>query len=333
MFVDEAVIKVKAGKGGNGSVSFRREKFIPKGGPDGGDGGDGGSVFVVVKESMHGLARVQAHKSFQAESGQGGMGKKAHGRAGESIEIEVPPGTVVYEQGASGERVLVDLGAGTDSSVLVARGGRGGRGNVHFANSVDQAPRYATPGVPGEEKTLHLVVQHLADVGLVGMPNAGKSTLLGRLSAAKPKVADYPFTTLEPHLGMVNIGDDRVVMADIPGLIEGAAAGKGLGHQFLRHLMRTTVLVHLVDAQHADPEAAYDTIRRELAAFDPHLAALPEIVAISRIDTVDMARKQELLRTLHHRNPIALSAVSGEGIEQLLRAIEAAFRTLPPRGA
>ncbi len=332
MFVDEAIIRVRAGKGGNGSVSFRREKFIPKGGPDGGDGGDGGHVYLTVKESMHGLARAQAHKEFSAESGEAGRGRREHGKSGGSIEIEVPPGTVVSEVTAGGgEKLLVDLGTVQEPRFLAARGGRGGRGNVHFANSVDQTPRYATPGVPGEEKTLHLVVQHLADVGLVGMPNAGKSTLLGRLSAAKPKVADYPFTTLEPHLGMVDLGDDRVVMADIPGLIEGAAQGKGLGHRFLRHLLRTTVLVHLVDAQHDDPDASYRTIREELAAFDPQLAALPEIVVLSRADTIDDDRKRMLLQTLHRLDPIAVSSASGEGIDELLRRIGASMRSLAAR--
>lgn len=329
MFVDEATIQVRAGKGGNGSASFRREKFIPRGGPDGGDGGDGGSVYVVIRESMHGLARIQAHRSFIAQSGDGGRGKKLHGRNGESIEIEVPPGTVIYEQGPDGEKLVVDLGEYKGDRFRVARGGRGGRGNVHFANAVNQAPTYAAPGVPGEEKTLHLVVQHLADVGLVGLPNAGKSTLLGRLSHAKPKVADYPFTTLEPHLGMVDIEGDRIVMADIPGIIEGASQGKGLGHKFLRHLMRTTILVHLVDAQQEDPAEAYKIIRRELAEFDPHLATLPEIVCVSRIDTLSADDKLQLLQQLHHLHPIALSSVSGEGIEELLRMIAQRFAQQP----
>ena len=329
MFVDEATIKVKAGKGGNGSASFRREKFIPRGGPDGGDGGDGGSVYLVVKENMHGLARAQAHKTFVAESGEGGKGKRCHGKKGESIEIEVPPGTVVYEHRYGADQPIVDLAIYQGQRFRIARGGRGGRGNVHFANATNQAPTMAVPGVPGEEKELRLVVQHLADVGLVGLPNAGKSTLLGRLSQAKPKVADYPFTTLEPHLGMVDIDGDRIVMADIPGIIEGAAQGKGLGHKFLRHLMRTTVLVHLVDAQNEDPEAAYKVIRQELNEFDPHLAELSEIIAVSRIDTLAENDKQKLLKKLHHLHPIALSSVTGEGIPELLRAIQQRFTTQP----
>lgn len=329
MFVDEATIQVKAGKGGNGSASFRREKFIPRGGPDGGDGGDGGSVYVVIKENMHGLARIQAHRAFIAEAGEGGKGKKLHGRNGESIEIEVPPGTVIHEERDGGEQLVVDLAQYTGDRFRIARGGRGGRGNVHFANSVNQAPTYAAPGVPGEVKTIHFVVQHLADVGLVGLPNAGKSTLLGRLSQAKPKVADYPFTTLEPHLGMVDIEGDRIVMADIPGIIEGASQGKGLGHKFLRHLMRTTILVHLVDAQQEDPEAAYKVIQQELAEFDPHLATLPQIVCISRIDTLSIDDKQALLQQLHHLHPIALSSVTGEGIPELLRTIQQRFADQP----
>ncbi len=321
MFVDEATIQVIAGKGGDGSASFRREKFVPRGGPDGGDGGDGGDVVMTVKENMHGLARVQAHREYQAESGQAGMGKKRHGKSGADLVIEVPPGTMVYEQTAGGPRLLVDLGTFRGGAFRVARGGRGGRGNVHFATATNQAPRTAVPGVPGERKTLLLEVRHLADVGLIGLPNAGKSTLLSRISRARPKIADYPFTTLEPHLGMVDIGEHSVVVADIPGLIEGASEGKGLGHQFLRHVSRTTVLVHLIDAQQADPEAAYAVICRELAAFDPELAARPAIVVISKIDTVDEETKRALLAKLHHLSPFVVSSASGEGIPQLLHAI------------
>ncbi|MEK7183942.1 MAG: Obg family GTPase CgtA, partial [Patescibacteria group bacterium] len=270
---------------------------------------------------MHGLARVQAHRTFRAEPGQGGMGKRCHGRDGADIVIEVPPGTVVYEETTGGKRQLVDLGTYGSGTFRVARGGRGGRGNIHFATPTNQAPTLAIPGVPGEQKTLHLEVQHLADVGLVGLPNAGKSTLLARISRARPKIADYPFTTLEPHLGMVDIHDSSIVVADIPGLIEGASEGKGLGHQFLRHLLRTTVLVHLLDAQQPEPEAVYKVIRRELEEFNSELAARPEIVVVSKVDTLSSEAKAEVLARLHHLKPIALSAASGECIPELLEAI------------
>ena len=321
MFIDEATIKIRAGKGGDGSASFRREKFIPKGGPDGGDGGDGGDVFVIVKENIHGLARVQAHRLFVAEAGQGGMSNRSHGKNGKDIFIELPPGTLVYERKDGTDRLLIDLGQEQAETFRVARGGRGGRGNIHFASATNQAPRMKTPGVPGEELELHLIVQHIADIGLVGLPNAGKSTLLSRISHATPKIADYPFTTLEPHLGMVDIEGDRFVVADIPGLIEGASGGKGLGHRFLRHLMRTTLLVHLIDAQSVNPEEAYKVIRQELEAFDEQLAGLTEVVAISRIDTLDSEAKKNVLQQLHHLNPIALSSISGEGVDELLRRV------------
>lgn len=322
MFLDEAIIEVCAGKGGDGSASFRREKYIPKGGPDGGDGGDGGDVYIRVKENIHGLTYAAGVKSFSAENGEPGRGKKLYGRGGEDLTIDVPPGTLVYEIFIDGsEQLLVDMAKQEQKPFRVARGGHGGLGNVHFATATHQTPHEFTPGKPGERKTLRLVVQHIADVGLVGLPNVGKSTLLARISAAKPKVANYPFTTLEPHLGVVEHKGVRFVMADIPGLIEGAASGKGLGHKFLRHLSRTKLLVHLLDAQSTDPAGDYQAIRSELKAFDPALLERPEIVAISRIDTVDHARTAEIKRALEGLRPLFFSSQSGEGLKVLLDAV------------
>ncbi|MBI4032848.1 GTPase ObgE [Candidatus Berkelbacteria bacterium] len=322
MFLDEASIEVRAGKGGDGSASFRREKYVPKGGPDGGDGGDGGDVYLQVKENIHGLTYAAGVKTFAAENGEPGHGKKLHGKNGQDVTIDVPPGTLVYETQLDGsERLIVDLAEYAATPYRVARGGHGGLGNVHFATASHQAPREFTPGKHGERKTLKLVVQHIADVGLVGLPNVGKSTLLARVSAAKPKVANYPFTTLEPHLGVVEHKGVRFVMADIPGLIAGAAAGKGLGHTFLRHLSRTKLLVHLIDAQSADPMADYQTIRNELETFDAELLARPEIVAISRIDTVDDDRRTELEHDLSDLHPIVFSSQAGSGLDALLDRI------------
>jgi len=274
MFVDEVDIHVEAGHGGRGCLAFRREKFVPRGGPSGGDGGLGGSVFVVASPHTNTLINFRFHPEFSAERGEHGQGSNRTGRNGENLELAVPIGTLVYEKTGDPEhplRLLADL-AEQGQRVLVAKGGRGGLGNAHFATSTNRAPRKVQPGEEGESKDLRLELRLLADVGLVGFPNAGKSTLISRISAARPKIADYPFTTLTPNLGVVQLSGDRsFVVADVPGLIEGAHRGLGLGHQFLRHLERTKVLVHLVDVTSAsgrDPVEDFETVRRELVLLD-----------------------------------------------------------------
>src|SRR6188474_1258688 len=292
MFVDEVDIHVTAGNGGRGCLSFRREKFIPRGGPDGGDGGLGVSVYIVATPRKNTLIDFRFHPEFEARGGKHGQGNNKTGHSADDLEIDVPIGTLVFEKDPAGDglNLLADL-AEEGHKVLVAKGGRGGRGNAQFVSSTNRAPRRTEPGEHGEERFLRLQLKLLADVGLVGFPNAGKSTLIARVSAARPKIAEYPFTTLTPNLGVVKLSDDRsFVLADVPGLIEGAHEGHGLGHQFLRHLERTKVLVHLVDmsgASHRDPVADLDTVRRELELFQPTLAAKPQIVAANKIDAVD----------------------------------------------
>src|SRR5688500_5688662 len=278
MFVDEVDIHVTAGGGGNGCMAFRREMRVPRGGPSGGDGGHGGSIFIVASAHQNTLVNYRFHPEFKAERGQHGQGSNCTGFDGEDMVLEVPPGTVVYEKNGDDLIPLADLRTVGDR-VLVARGGRGGRGNAAFATSTNRAPRRTEPGALGEERTLRLRLKLLADVGLVGFPNAGKSTLISRISAARPKIADYPFTTLEPNLGVVDAGEYRsFVVADIPGLIEGAHEGAGLGIQFLRHVERTRLLVHLVDVSEAsgrDPLHDFDVIMTELASFSGELAQKP----------------------------------------------------------
>src|SRR5437870_3949269 len=293
MFVDEVDIHVAAGSGGRGCLAFRREKFVPRGGPSGGDGGHGGSVFVVASPHTNTLINYRFHPEFSAERGEHGMGSDRTGHSGADLELAVPLGTIVYEKTGDLEqpyRLLADL-AHEGQRVLVAKGGRGGMGNARFATSTNRAPRKVQPGEAGEVKDLRLELKLLADVGLVGFPNAGKSTLIARVSAARPKIADYPFTTLTPNLGVVGLSGDRsFVVADVPGLIEGAHRGAGLGHQFLRHLERTKVLVHLVDVSGAsgrDPVSDLETVRHELELFQPTLAAKPQIVAANMMDAVD----------------------------------------------
>ncbi|MBI4022777.1 GTPase ObgE [Candidatus Berkelbacteria bacterium] len=327
MFIDEAEIVVTAGKGGDGVVSFRREKFVPKGGPDGGDGGDGGHVFLRVKENIHGLAGLVATRTYRAEDGQPGRGKQQHGRNGRDVTIDLAPGTLVYRVADTERQLLLDMAAHRDAAIRIARGGRGGLGNVHFASATNQTPREATPGKPGEQLRLALVVQHIADIGIIGLPNVGKSTFLARVSDARPKVANYPFTTLEPNLGVVEHAGARFVMADIPGLIRGAAEGKGLGHQFLKHIVRTSALLHLIDAQSQDPLADYQTVRAELAAFDPELLNRPELVAISRVDTLDERAQRRLWQTVRDLKPIFLSAATGRGVSDLLTALASLVTT------
>ena len=333
MFVDEVDIHVAAGHGGRGALSFRREKFVPRGGPNGGDGGDGGSVYIVSRANLNTLLNFRFQKEFTAGRGGHGEGSNRTGRKGGDIELAVPIGTVIYEK-QDGELVqLADL-TEDEQRVLIAKGGIGGRGNAQFATSTNRAPRRAEPGLPGEEKDLRLHLKLLADVGLVGFPNAGKSTLISRISAARPKIADYPFTTLTPNLGVVGLSDDRTfVVADVPGLIEGAHRGQGLGHRFLSHLERTKVLVHVIDVSSAsgrDPVHDFDVISRELVLFPgrdasgEQLRDKPVIAAANKIDALDDPSRLDRLRAhLQERGvPLyAVSAATGEGMPQLLEAI------------
>jgi GTP-binding protein len=326
MFVDEVDIQVTAGDGGRGALSFRREKFVPRGGPDGGDGGSGGSVYIVASRGKNTLVDFRYHPEFHARRGQHGQGSNRTGETGDDLEIEVPIGTLVFEKAPSPLRLIADL-TEDGQRVLVARGGRGGRGNARFVSSTNRAPRRVEPGEPGEERFLRLQLKLLADVGLVGFPNVGKSTLIARISAARPKIADYPFTTLTPNLGVVTLGDDRsFVVADVPGLIAGAHAGLGLGDRFLRHVERTIVLIHLVDVSGAsgrDPVEDFDVILEELRLFDPAVAAKPQIVAANKIDALDDPVRVERLeqRVRQRRLPFyRISGVTGEGVDELLEA-------------
>src|SRR2546430_12230965 len=307
MFVAEVDIHVEAGHGGRGCLAFRREKFVPRGGPSGGDGGHGGSVYVVASPHVNTLINFRFHPEFSAERGEHGMGSNRTGHGGADLELAVPIGTLVYEKTADPDappRLLADL-AEEGQRVLVAKGGRGGMGNARFATSTNRAPRKGQPGEPGEIKDLRLELKLLADVGLVGFPNAGKSTLVARISAARPKIADYPFTHLVPNLGVVRLSDDRsFVVADVPGLIEGAHRGLGLGHQFLRHLERTKVLVHLVDVSSEsgrDPVVDLETVRRELELFQPTLAAKPQLVAANKMDAVGPDEADDRVKALERR--------------------------------
>jgi GTPase len=316
-FSDEAVAFVRGGKGGDGAVSFRREPYTPRGGPDGGDGGPGGSVILEVSTGVRDLSWLADHPHQRAGAGRPGGGSRSTGAAGRDLVLEVPDGTVVLD-----ERGFVADLVGAGARAVVARGGRGGRGNAAMASPRNRAPRSAEAGEPGEEHRLELELRTVADVGLVGLPNAGKSTLLSRLSAARPKVADYPFTTLTPNLGVADDGDRRFVVADIPGLVEGASEGRGLGHRFLRHVSRTRVLVHVVDLAGPDPAADLATVRSELAAYDPSLAERPAVVAATKTDLLDAGAAAEAARGLH---AVAVSGVTGEGIEELSRRIAEAL--------
>jgi GTP-binding protein len=327
MFVDEVDIHVLAGSGGGGCLSFRREKFIPRGGPDGGDGGSGGSVYIVATPTKNTLVDFRFHPEFKARRGQHGQGSNRTGETAEDLEIAVPIGTLVYEKDAAGDLRLVEDLAEEGQRVLIAKGGRGGRGNARFVSSTNRAPRRTEPGEDGEEKQLQLQLKLIADVGLIGFPNAGKSTLISRISAARPKIADYPFTTLQPNLGVVTLGDDRsFVVADVPGLLKGAHEGYGLGHQFLRHIERTKVLVHLVDVSGAsgrDPAEDFDTILDELRLFSPAVAAKPQIVVANKMDAVDdPERVKALERHVKKRKLkfLKISGATGEGLDALLEA-------------
>ncbi len=324
MFIDEAKIRVKAGNGGNGCMAFRREKFVPRGGPSGGDGGHGGDVIMESSERHNTLVHFRFNPEYKAERGRHGEGSNKTGREGEDVVLKVPVGTIVYDE-LTGERVH-DFSR-PDDRVVIAHGGRGGRGNARFATSTHQAPREHEQGFPGEERSLRLELKLLADVGLVGYPNAGKSTLISRISAARPKVADYPFTTLEPNLGVVVVGempDERsFVVADIPGLIEGASEGAGLGTQFLRHIERTRLLAHLVDVSDSsgrpDPMQDFEVIKNELANFGEGLDSKPTIVVATKVDVANQDKLAKLKRFAKRKKLdfFAISAVTGEGIEDL----------------
>ena len=325
MFIDEAKIYVKAGDGGNGCLAFRREKYVPRGGPSGGDGGRGGDVYMVANEQLNTLLHFRFNPEHKAQRGRHGEGSNCTGQEGESVVLEVPVGTVVYDAD-TGEK-LHDF-AIPGEKVLMARGGRGGKGNARFATATHQAPTEHQPGRPGQERRLRLELKLLADAGLVGFPNAGKSTLISRISAARPKIADYPFTTLEPNLGVVQLDDFRsFVVADIPGLIEGAHLGHGLGTQFLRHIERTKLLVHLVDVSEAsgrDPVEDFETVMRELASFSEDLAKKPMLVVASKMDAAqDPARIESLKRLAAERGLpyFEISSATGKGLEALKHAI------------
>jgi GTP-binding protein len=326
MFVDEVEIHVESGKGGDGCVSFRREKFVPRGGPDGGDGGDGGSVIVVAEQGVDSLSATAHRKHWKAKNGHPGEGAGRHGASADDLIIRVPPGTIVGD--AARGFVLKDLVADGDR-VIVARGGKGGKGNIRFKSSTNRAPRQSTPGGEPEVRQIRLELKIIADVGLVGKPNAGKSTLLSRLSRARPEIAPYPFTTKHPNLGRVQVDFDRTfIMADIPGLIEGAHAGAGLGHEFLRHIQRAGILVHLLEPEPldgTDPTSNYTSIRAELVKYDEQLGHRPEIVAVTK---ADLPSAQDLHRQLAEtlgREVLLISAVTGQGLNKLVGRIAQAL--------
>ncbi len=323
MFVDEAVIYVKGGDGGDGAVSFRREKYIPRGGPNGGDGGKGGDVIICVNEKIDTLLDITSRVKFIAEDGAKGMNKNKNGKDGNDLVIDVPKGTLVKDSRTG--RTIKDLKK-TGESITIARGGRKGKGNTHFKSATNQAPQYAQEGRNGLERRIKLELKLIADVGLIGLPNAGKSTLLSRISSARPKIANYPFTTLQPQLGIVEVEDyKRLVFADIPGIIEGAHSGTGLGNTFLRHIERTRMVVHLIDiSTDSDPLEAYHTIRKELTLFSPALSEKPEIIAINKVDVLDTETCQDLVKDLSERSSkhiYPISAVSGKNVKALIKEI------------
>jgi GTP-binding protein len=319
MFFDSVRIWIRGGDGGDGAATFRHEAHVPRGGPDGGDGGRGGSIYLIVDVGETSLRDYRYKHHFKAGFGGRGSGQRKHGKAGEDLVLRVPPGTGVFDD-ATGE-LMGDLVA-TEQTLMAARGGRGGLGNVHFATATHQTPRHAQKGEPGQELWIRLELRLIADVGLVGLPNAGKSTLLAALTAARPKIADYPFTTLEPNLGVLDLGDDprRPTIADVPGLIEGASSGAGLGHAFLRHVERTRVLVHVVDGSDRDPEWSFNVIRDELGAHDPALLGKPMLVAFNKMDRPAAAAAWPAFRSARAAQgvaAVAISAATGEGLPEL----------------
>ncbi|WP_274423255.1 GTPase ObgE [Chelativorans sp. YIM 93263] len=320
-FLDQAKVYIRSGDGGSGSVSFRREKFVEFGGPDGGDGGRGGDVWVEAVEGLNTLIDYRYQQHFKAKTGTHGMGRNRTGAKGADAVLKVPVGTQIFEE--DNETLICDL-TEIGQRYRLAAGGNGGFGNQHFKSSRNQAPRHANPGLPGEERWIWLRLKLIADAGLVGLPNAGKSTFLATVTAAKPKIADYPFTTLHPNLGVVRIDAREFVMADIPGLIEGAHMGVGIGDRFLGHVERTRVLLHLVSAQEEDAAETYRTVRSELEAYGHGLAEKPEVLALSQADILDEDARQQKMAALEKaagRKPVLLSAVTGEGVETVLRAL------------
>jgi GTPase len=320
-FLDEAKVYIRSGDGGDGCVSFRREKFIEFGGPNGGDGGKGGDVIAVAVEGLNTLLDYRYQQHFTAKNGGGGMGKDRHGANGADIMLKIPIGTQIYEE--DGETLIADL-TEAGQRILLARGGNGGFGNAYFKSSTNRSPRHANPGQLGAEMTIRLRLKLIADAGIVGLPNAGKSTFLAAVSAAKPKIADYPFTTLHPQLGVVYVDGREFVLADIPGLIEGAHEGVGLGDRFLGHVERCRVLLHLIDGTAEDAGAAYKTVRAELAAYGHELAEKPEIVALNKADALTPEAVKEQVARLKRaakKTPLVLSAVSGAGVNEVLRAL------------
>jgi len=322
-FIDKVEVTAVAGDGGAGHMSFRREKFIAKGGPDGGDGGRGGNVVFVASRNENTLARFRFEKELRAERGQDGGKQRKHGKNGADLIVEVPVGTMATTDGG---KVLADL-TEDGQQAIVAQGGRGGFGNAHFVSSTRQAPKFAEKGEPGEAHSLQLELKMIADVGLVGLPNAGKSTLLSRVSAARPEIADYPFTTITPNLGVVDIGGTSLLFADIPGLIEGAHEGKGLGHEFLRHIERTAVILHLIDAYGDDIVQAYATVANELRSYSANLLERPQIIALTKVEGLDEEIIDDLMTRLRNVVPrnvplYAISAQSGAGLQNLLFAVK-----------
>jgi GTP-binding protein len=319
MFIDRAVVQVVAGAGGAGASSFRREKFVPKGGPDGGDGGSGGSILVRADANLTTLLDYRYHTIWKAERGIHGKGKQMTGKSGVDLVLPVPPGTEIHDADSG---VLLGEMLNVGDTLLVAKGGRGGRGNARFATPTHQSPREWEPGEFGEEKRIELVLKLIADVGLLGEPNAGKSTLLSVVSAARPKIADYPFTTLEPHLGVVGLSDQRsFVMADIPGIIEGAHAGKGLGLRFLQHVERTRIVAVLIPADSPDPQATYELLRREAGLYGAELASKPHVVVITKTDLLAPDAEPPAVHTVDAAPVVRVSAVTGAGLPQLLEAL------------
>jgi GTP-binding protein len=320
-FLDEAKVYVQSGAGGNGCIAFRREKFIEFGGPSGGDGGKGGDVIIEAVDGLNTLIDYRYQQHFKAQNGGNGMGKDMHGANGKDVVLKVPVGTQVYEE--DGETLLADL-TKAGQRVTLMKGGNGGFGNAYFKSATNQAPRRANPGQPGEERTIRLRLKLIADAGLIGLPNAGKSTFLAAVSAAKPKIADYPFTTLHPQLGVVRVDEREFVLADLPGLIEGAHEGVGLGDRFLGHTERCRVLLHLIDGTTEDAGAAYKTVRAELEAYGQGLTDKPEIVALSKADalTPEAIKKQTAkLKKACKKTPVVLSSASGQGVQDVLRAL------------
>ncbi len=320
-FLDQAKVFIKSGDGGNGCVGFRREKYIEFGGPDGGDGGRGGDVEIHCVDNLNTLIDFRYRQHYKAERGKGGMGKNRSGAKGKNAVLKVPVGTQVLDE--DGETLLADL-TKAGQSIVIAKGGDGGHGNTHFKTSTNQAPRRADPGWPGEERWIRLRLKLIADAGLIGLPNAGKSTLLAAVTRAHPKIGDYPFTTLHPNLGVLRRGDNELVLADIPGLIEGASDGAGLGTRFLGHVERCGVLVHMIDAVADDPVEAYETVRREVALYGQGLAEKPEIVALNKCDAIssdEAAEKQAALEAACGAEVSVISAVAGLGMEKLLHRV------------